>query len=243
MTTYFVFIFLLVLSFIGGTGVVIVGQKQEKEKYRKSRIKYEVYLIIVYLMFSSALYSHKLFGALCVLIVLGGYYDIIKLQQGITRLAIPAFCLILALYTATCLFFCLFGFSERGIILFTLFIVCTFDAFSQIAGQLFGKRKICPRISPQKTYAGLAGGLSAVLVVSIVLGKSIGWDIQYSLWLGLGIATAAFVGDLSASYVKRCYQTKDFSNLLPGHGGWLDRFDSLIFAGAYVWFVQTICWT
>ena len=241
MTTYFVFIFLLVLSFIGGTGVVIVGQKQEKEKYRKSCIKYAVYLIIVYLVFSFALYSHKLFGILCVLIVLGGYYDIIKLQQGVTRLATPAFCLILTLYTTICLFFYFFRFCEREIVLFTLFIVCTFDAFSQIAGQLFGKRKICPRISPNKTLVGLLGGLAGALIVSIAIGEGIGWDALRSLLLGLGITISAFVGDLLASCVKRCYQTKDFSSLFPEHGGWLDRFDSLILAGSFMWFLQKIC--
>ena len=241
MTVQCVFTCLLILFVLGGIAIGAVAWKQEKEKRRKSWLKYSVYFVIVNLLFLTVLYGQKLFGAVCILIVLGGYYDIIRLQRGVTRVALPVFCLILTLYTAVCLSFCFFGFSGQSVILFTLFVVCAFDAFSQLAGQLFGKRKICPRISPNKTFAGLAGGLAGAMAVSITIGKDIDWNALRSLLLGLGIASSAFVGDLLASCVKRCYQTKDFSSLFPEHGGWLDRFDSLIFAGSFMWFMQKIC--
>ena len=241
MTVQYVFTCLLILFVLGGIAIGAVARKQEKKRRRKSWLKYLVYFVIVNLLFLTVLYGQKLFGAVCILIVLGGYYDIIQLQRGITHVKLPVFYLILTLYTAVCLPFCFFGFSEQSVILFTLFIVCAFDAFSQIFGQLFGKRKIFPRISPNKTDAGLAGGLAGALMVSAIIGKGMNWDISRSLALGLGIASFAFVGDLLASCTKRCYQTKDFSGLFPEHGGWLDRFDSLIFAGSFMWFMQKIC--
>lgn len=112
-------------------------------------------------------------------------------------------------------------------------VVWAADVFAYFVGRRFGRRKLAPRISPNKTWAGawgaLAGSGMVMLAAGLLLGRS---------WLGLvalvflGMATAAFsiVGDLFESQVKRQAGAKDSSALLPGHGGVFDRLDSLVSA-------------
>jgi phosphatidate cytidylyltransferase len=115
-----------------------------------------------------------------------------------------------------------------------LLILSIFDGFSQITGQLLGRTKLFPKISPNKTVEGLIGGalialLSALVFKSLIIGTPL-----KAILLAAVIAVFAFAGDAAKSIYKRKYNVKDFSNLIPGHGGFLDRFDSLIAAGAGV---------
>ncbi|MEW6032677.1 MAG: phosphatidate cytidylyltransferase [Bacillota bacterium] len=113
--------------------------------------------------------------------------------------------------------------------LFALFGTWVFDSGSYFAGRAFGRRKLAPRVSPGKTFEGLLGGAAAGLLF-------IGW--LGLAWLGLGplesglaavvIMTAAQLGDLAESALKRQSGVKDSGALIPGHGGVLDRFDSLL---------------
>jgi phosphatidate cytidylyltransferase len=108
-------------------------------------------------------------------------------------------------------------------------LIVLFDGFSQLAGLLFGKHKLAPRISPAKTIEGFAGGFIAVFL-AVFFSDSYRSPIE---WLYLFDITAlisitALIGDLLASKWKRMAGVKDFSKLLPAHGGILDRFDSFI---------------
>lgn len=98
--------------------------------------------------------------------------------------------------------------------------VLSFDAFSQFFGQIFGRNALIRNISPNKTIEGCIGGLAICIVTSLYTFNS--------LWLGIYVAFFALCGDLLASMVKRRSGIKDFSNLLPGQGGVLDRFDSYV---------------
>jgi phosphatidate cytidylyltransferase len=98
--------------------------------------------------------------------------------------------------------------------------VLSFDAFSQFFGQIFGRHALTRKISPNKTIEGCAGGLLLCLLTSFC--------VFGSAWKGLPLAFFALSGDLLASLVKRRAGVKDFSRLLPGQGGILDRFDSYI---------------
>ena len=109
------------------------------------------------------------------------------------------------------------------------FIVLTFDGFSQIAGQLFGGPKVAPRISPGKTWSGLAGGLLMGVATAALLEGRLTPALVLS---ALTICLLAFAGDMLASAIKRRAGVKDFSRLIPGHGGVLDRFDSFLLTGA-----------
>ncbi|HPE33720.1 MAG TPA: phosphatidate cytidylyltransferase [Bacteroidales bacterium] len=110
-------------------------------------------------------------------------------------------------------------------------IIWVNDTFSYITGSMIGKNKMFKRISPNKTWEGTAGGFFFSLLAGFLLSRisqSIGsW--QWIAFSGL-IALSGNFGDLSESMLKRSFSIKDSGDILPGHGGLLDRFDSLLFA-------------
>ena len=111
-------------------------------------------------------------------------------------------------------------------------MVFTFDSFSQLSGQLFGKQPLFPKTSPNKTVGGLIGGLLFALGTALLIHNWIDTTRLHSLLLGFLISMASLIGDYMASFYKRKYAVKDFNELIPAHGGILDRFDSFIFSGA-----------
>ncbi|MFN2336827.1 MAG: phosphatidate cytidylyltransferase, partial [Bacteroidales bacterium] len=128
-----------------------------------------------------------------------------------------------------------FSVMDQGLILFAFLILCIFDGFSQVTGQLFGKRKLFPKISPNKTVEGFIGGATFALLSGLVFRELIPEiPLPEVLLLAAVVVLFAFAGDTTKSVYKRKYNVKDFSRLIPGHGGFLDRFDSLIAGGAGV---------
>ncbi|GBE57407.1 phosphatidate cytidylyltransferase [bacterium BMS3Abin01] len=116
----------------------------------------------------------------------------------------------------------------------------TSDTVAYAVGHFYGHRPITPVASPNKTLEGTAAGFIGTILVVLVAGKSLGWmEAWQSVVLGLTIAIAAPVGDLFESYLKRATRVKDAGTIIPGHGGILDRFDSLLFAAAAAFFVVT----
>ncbi|MBI4651174.1 phosphatidate cytidylyltransferase [Candidatus Desantisbacteria bacterium] len=122
-------------------------------------------------------------------------------------------------------------------ILFPLIITWANDTGAYAIGRLFGKHKLAPKISPNKTWEGsIAGICSGMITVAIfkfaVNGTKFFTDISYAEFLlaGIIISIAGQIGDLFESYIKRKCKVKDSGNLIPGHGGLLDRIDSLIFS-------------
>ncbi len=113
------------------------------------------------------------------------------------------------------------------------------DAFAYFGGTFFGKHKLCPDISPKKTVEGSAFAVLGGVVfgaLMIPLQRLWGSDIHMGLLLLLGLACGIFsqVGDLFASYIKRWVGVKDFSSIFPGHGGIMDRFDSILICSPIV---------
>ncbi len=120
--------------------------------------------------------------------------------------------------------------DHRALILFLIVSTEINDVFQYISGKLFGKHKIVPKVSPNKTWEGFLGGLILTSILFYFVGPHMTpLDHNYSLALGLSVAVAGFFGDLSISALKRDMGVKDSGNLLPGHGGLLDRLDSLCF--------------
>ena len=111
---------------------------------------------------------------------------------------------------------------------FLYIVTATCDGFSQVVGQWLGRRKLAPRLSPGKTVEGLVGGLVAAASVAVLTRALLGGStIRDAALLGVLAGLAGLAGDLAASWVKRRAGLKDYSDALPGQGGFLDRFDSL----------------
>ena len=116
------------------------------------------------------------------------------------------------------------------LILAVMVLVWGADIGAYFSGKAFGKRKLAPKVSPGKSWEGVYGGLAASLLITLAVGISRDWSVAQLLFGLLGAAVVVFisvVGDLTESMFKRQSGIKDSSNLLPGHGGVLDRIDSL----------------
>ena len=239
MGSEFLLLFLFVLFTIGAVAIHIISRKKEKPAKIGAWKKFFVYFFVIYSIFLSILYVPVLFRAICFLIALGGAFEIVRLQlKSHPQFAWSKFCLYFSIYIALAVLFLLFAFESAEIQILTMFAVCMFDAFSQLSGQLFGKRKIAPNMSPNKTLGGLIGGACSALFIGIIANFNSELGIMAVTILTLCVIAASFVGDLLASYVKRQYAVKDYSALIPGHGGILDRFDSLIAAGAVIYLLK-----
>jgi phosphatidate cytidylyltransferase len=123
---------------------------------------------------------------------------------------------------------------DRGLALTILVFGGTWlnDTFAYIFGRWFGRRRIAPRISPKKTMAGAVAGLAGAVLFAMAVKLYSPWlPAREAAILGLVVGLAGQFGDLFESAVKRDLRIKDSGRLLPGHGGILDRFDSVLFAG------------
>ncbi len=128
------------------------------------------------------------------------------------------------------------------VLLIVLFATWAADVFSYIGGSLFGRHKIAPRISPGKTWEGTLVGFVAAGVVFLVLNRALGsWypgafgsAYPIDVVVAVGIGPVAFAGDLLESLTKRRAGVKDSGTFLPGHGGMLDRIDSLVATAPFV---------
>lgn len=109
-----------------------------------------------------------------------------------------------------------------------LFTTCFTDIGSFCFGKLFGKTKLCPDISPNKTVEGAIGGILTGIVIAFVVGRLLSLSLLDSLYFGLVITVVAQMGDLWESVLKRDVEVKDSGEAVPGHGGVLDRLDSIL---------------
>ncbi|MTI45226.1 phosphatidate cytidylyltransferase [Roseibium hamelinense] len=117
-----------------------------------------------------------------------------------------------------------------GLLLFLLFLTQFNDVAQYTWGKLFGKRKIIPGVSPNKTWEGFLGGVGTTLVLAVLTAPILTpFSWEYAAAAGVLIALAGFVGDVTVSALKRDLGIKDAGSLIPGHGGILDRIDSLTF--------------
>ncbi|MCA9015363.1 MAG: phosphatidate cytidylyltransferase [Planctomycetaceae bacterium] len=120
--------------------------------------------------------------------------------------------------------------GSMGLVIFLLFMTQFNDVCQYIWGKLLGRHKIIPKVSPNKTWEGFLGGVLTIALVSGFLGPYLTpLTFRFSLLAGLLISCSGFIGDVVISSLKRDLEIKDSGSLIPGHGGILDRCDSLIF--------------
>ena len=231
------FYIILLLFFFGGIGIYFAEKKQNSPERKQSRLKYFTYFFIVVFLYGCICFAKNRLSWVWLSIAFAGLLEIIWLQKKNPQKR-NIFYPILLVYALVSVGFYFFSSLSQSLLLYVLFTVCTFDAFCQIAGQLFGKNKICPQLSPNKTYEGLLGGLFLTVCAFFAVGKILEFSVHLIFIAGFTICLFSFVGDLSASWIKRKYGVKDFSSALPGHGGFLDRFDSFIVSGAFIYLIN-----
>jgi phosphatidate cytidylyltransferase len=204
----------------------------DSSRCREDWIKYGVYVAIIVGMLLAAYISRWLLAAILLAITVVGSLELKrKLPCWFINpilIALPAGLLVKLslghlLLTPRGDWFLWFA--------FVLMLVSINDSFAQLWGRLLGRHKLCPHLSPGKTTEGLIGGSLTTVASAMALAPLIrGLSETQAACLGCAIAAAATAGDLLFSLIKRTLIIKDFSGLLPGHGGVFDRFDSLIVA-------------
>ncbi|MBM9575843.1 phosphatidate cytidylyltransferase [Leptospira sp. 201903070] len=222
-----ILLFIFVGFLGGGVWFFISGRNKDRKERHKRTAKYWSYAgIVVGTTFISTL-GGIYWILFCLSVSIGAAFEVGKI---LLDFQIQFRVVAISIGIIVILLFCVSGliFSNR-VLVFTYLSVAVFDAFSQLTGQSFGKTKMAPRISPNKTWEGFAGGILFATSFGIFFFWVIGKNVIESLPLTFGISILSLSGDLSASWLKRKAKIKDYSNLLPGHGGILDRFDSLIF--------------
>jgi len=129
--------------------------------------------------------------------------------------------------------------ARPWIMLLLLMIICSADIAAWFFGNLFGGDKMWERLSPHKTWAGQIAGILCGTFASVLYGL-LGTDtfMPQLLWIGISVALLSQYGDLTSSWIKRRLKLKDFGNIIPGHGGFIDRFDGWIYALPIIWFVM-----
>jgi phosphatidate cytidylyltransferase len=137
----------------------------------------------------------------------------------------------------------LFPRSRYGVVLILIAVVGPWisDSGAYFAGRLFGRRLLFPSLSPNKTVEGSVGGLLlTVLIVAPVALQLLDFTIGKALVMGVGVSVSSQCGDLFESSLKRILDVKDLGTFLPGHGGVLDRVDSLLFTAPAVYYISLL---
>jgi len=218
-------------------GALLIAFDHEKHKLsrtdrRANWKKYIVYLALLFALIAVIITGKYALTSLLVLISFGGAFEYFRNQKGLLHLKLIKTASLSLLVLILLGHLVLIDSSNwyRYAIL-TLLIVGITDSYAQLWGKLIGKHRLCKKLSPGKTIEGMLGGIATSLLIAPVLSfLAPDMDGIELLAFTLIISVSAIVGDLSFSYIKRNLMIKDFSNLIPGHGGLLDRFDSLIAA-------------
>lgn len=227
------FYLLIVFFVIGGIALSVLNKRSDTVRRKRHWVKYIFYLLVVSVTIGCIQLGIMRYMAV-VLIAIGAYEILIGWYKSNKRVL---FLLLSGLLYAV-IAWGFYRFSHDVApeqLLFVYSIVVTFDGFAQITGQLFGKKKILPKTSPNKTIAGLVGGYLTGISIGLLMLQWMDTSIQPPGWAPLFLCTAAFTGDATASWYKRRCSLKDYGNLIPEHGGVLDRYDSFIASGAAFW--------
>jgi phosphatidate cytidylyltransferase len=228
-STYFV---ILAYYFLGTVGIYIINRKKEELVKQEAWTKLLFAFIVTNIVFFSIGFNTIFFRILSVIIIIGGFVELFKLYRKSGYSHLKFFLLSVLILAVLSAGFFLFSLKDQGLILFSFLILSVFDGYSQITGQLFGKKRLFPRVSPNKTVEGLIGGAVIAVLSALVFRNLIQEKSLNAILLAAVIVVFAFAGDAAKSVYKRKYGVKNFSNLIPGNGGFLDRFDSLIATGA-----------
>lgn len=216
--------------------VAIIGLREFYKAVENIEIKplYFIGYIGSTAIFASFLFNIELLNVILTILILSSlassvFFREIKLEDiSITLIGI--------LYIPFLLFH-IIHLSDTKYIWLIFIIAFGTDTFAYMTGNLVGKRKLCPRVSPNKTIEGSIGGIMGSIILSLIYSNiyKLGdlWIIIIISFIGSIIAQ---MGDLTASMIKRQVGIKDYGFIMPGHGGVLDRFDSIIFTAPLIYY-------
>lgn len=196
-----------------------------------------VFFIAFYLYFSSTIRSFIIFVPYVIYILIVFISELYaKREDPIRSLAYSFLGQVYVVFPLSLLSYLAFGYESSGgyhhAMLLALFIfIWVNDSFAYLTGSMFGKHRMFERISPKKSWEGFAGGALFAIIASVIY-STFYTQIPVWGWIGFALTMIIFgtLGDLIESLFKRTLQVKDSGSLLPGHGGILDRIDSVIFA-------------
>jgi len=218
---------------VGAVFMALANRRVSVETARARWLKVTVFFVIVHAVLGVAAAGRPWVTALLLLVLAAGAAELRRAWQLIQAPRPAGVWLVFAVVAVLAL-----GNSwvlSPSVFAFLFLAAAACDGFSQVVGQLFGRRKLARTVSPEKTVGGLVGGLIAAVVVALLTRDLLGTTsplVAGTLAVFTGLAGLA--GDLAASWVKRRAGIKDYSAALPGQGGFLDRFDSLLGALALV---------
>lgn len=227
---------ILLYFILGGISFYLINRRRPPDVAKKNYLKYFTYFIIINILFYSITLFTGSFQYLTLGIIGVGLNELLRLFLRSDFQFKSFFILSVIIYLIISVGFFMYSQMDYKIVLYVFLIASIFDSFSQITGQLWGKQKILPRISPNKTIGGVLGGGAVAVLSGFLLASLYETTVINRLLFSLGVVLFAFIGDIMASLYKRKYRAKDYSQLIPGHGGVLDRFDSLIACGAWTAF-------
>jgi phosphatidate cytidylyltransferase len=201
-------------------------------------IKFATYVLIVHGVLAAAVVGRVAVVALIIVISVAGLVEMFGAARSLARrpalFATIAFVVVAAGAIA-------FGVTAPALLVgYVYLVVAAFDGFSQAGGQLAGRRRLAPALSPGKTVEGFAIGIAGALVCAFLLRSAAAIPNSRAAGLAVIASLAGVTGDLAASWVKRRAGIKDYGTLLPGHGGVLDRFDSFLAVAAVLFVVSCI---
>lgn len=244
------FVFIL---FLGGTylkyGIMIISLIAMYEFYKVTKTKHlnpiniigYLLCIIYYISLKTEVNYKFLFFTIIVSIFMLLCILVVDIEYNFLDIAVTLFGF---LYIA--LFFSTITLVNKGLYgnyMVWLIVISAWccDTCAYYTGRFFGKKKLCPKVSPKKTVEGAIGGVIGSTMACSLFGSFaiiMGIPMPLYHYIILGVLCGAFCqfGDLAASSIKRYAKVKDYGNLIPGHGGILDRFDSILFSGVVVYY-------
>ena len=198
---------------------------QKMQETPKRAISGAFYVIIM--LFGSS-YSNLSCSLLFILLAIISIYEMWKLRKGKSKI-LPFLYIIIPFILIQILAYQMEGGWKSNLILFMLILTWTFDTFAYLIGVKIGKHKIFPSISPKKSWEGFLGGFFFSIITTYIISQYIFIiNMKLAAIIGILIPFTATLGDFIESKYKRDANKKDSGNIIPGHGGILDRMDALM---------------
>ncbi len=240
---------LLILIIIGGTplyiGEAIIVAIALNEFYKAFEVKdikplyyigyiFSIYLLIKNYLELSVSYTYALIFVLFLISII----PILTLKRNIMDIIVTFFGIFYVGVLIDFIVLTMDNFTMGKIYIWLIFLIAFItDICAYFAGYAFGKHKLIPKVSPKKTIEGSIGGVLGSTLVCLIFGYYFNIDLRIIGLLGFLGSIIAQIGDLFASSIKRYVGIKDYGKLIPGHGGILDRFDSVILVAPFVYTV------